>query len=638
MRLNLIQAFEQRLSWTKAGKHKFIESLQDDGIRSLYYQSTNQIQKMVVLYGKSQSGKTEFILRLLGIPHEFHQTVKQVLRGGQKGGMSSTAVPMSYLASDDDKFHYNVKGEQKGGFTAEQMTKEMAHIRHQMERSNISVEEVIQVYLPKKWVTINLQGELVDLPGTDSHNEVDRNKNLAVQKKFLPIASRILLFTDVTTPSDLIPRSTRDGKTLHPLLFNWFRHPNRYGVVLTHAFSADSNKRILEEKSAQQAIQHVLNEFRRTLNDSLEKERKESIDEEMEIFCLDYGESWMNLDEKYRIKADSEIENQLQKVRQTIENITEFNHFLQEAEYYKDAEKIANGTIERHEKKILLIEADIKRIDADTKATSEYILLQQAKLRELESLRVKHENLENHYFNRIESMVAPSSIPNAKSKLRKNLRSWIDTELCRMESIYVKLYSNVKNDLIEIDDGFEGLSTRKLPKNKRLLPPKDLNKVVSEGKSKLFSKFADRWFFNSVNSEQRNQVLRDMNEEIYAGFKSNARNKRNGWKLNREPIQEEIAQCKLKIKNYKNDIEYQKTHNRIRKLKELNATKQDLDSKRQELNNDIERAKNYKAYMTQAFVEEMRGEQSKHSSMGPEEKLVSAVKMSFWYHAWESLI
>ena len=68
-------------------------------------------EKLVVVFGKPQTGKTTLILSLMGVSEEKLADVSKVLRAGTPKGDSSTSTAIIYQRSDDDMFGISARRE-----------------------------------------------------------------------------------------------------------------------------------------------------------------------------------------------------------------------------------------------------------------------------------------------------------------------------------------------------------------------------------------------------------------------------------------------------------------------------------------------------------------------------------------------
>ena len=95
--------YDSRLEWRNKAIQEYINTIQDEEIQNIVKNSMSG-SIPVSLYGKSQVGKTTFLLKLLGIRQEYLTKIHTILRCGSKKGLSATPTAMVYCKSVDENF------------------------------------------------------------------------------------------------------------------------------------------------------------------------------------------------------------------------------------------------------------------------------------------------------------------------------------------------------------------------------------------------------------------------------------------------------------------------------------------------------------------------------------------------------
>ena len=97
------------LRWLNDHRWNWQQKTQEEIKKRLLYLPENlamqsQGQKLVVVYGKPQIGKTTMILTLLGVDERMQAKLDVILRAGIPQGNSSTSTAIFYVPSDDNLF------------------------------------------------------------------------------------------------------------------------------------------------------------------------------------------------------------------------------------------------------------------------------------------------------------------------------------------------------------------------------------------------------------------------------------------------------------------------------------------------------------------------------------------------------
>ena len=100
------QLFIKKEDWQR----KSFEMIKNDLIsarenRFVRYENTKE-NHLVMIYGKSQIGKTTLILNMIGLKPDYFNEVYETLRAGVPRGNSSTSTAIIYAKSINEQYGY----------------------------------------------------------------------------------------------------------------------------------------------------------------------------------------------------------------------------------------------------------------------------------------------------------------------------------------------------------------------------------------------------------------------------------------------------------------------------------------------------------------------------------------------------
>lgn len=235
-----LERYRQRHDWALQAFDRFVHELAPE----ISDQVQRSDQVTVVVYGATQVGKTTLILDLLGLASSTHDEVARVLRGGQAGGKSATAVPLRYGRSPDDTWHIGDVGQ----LDAVQATRELAEIRRQVEQGVHQDTTLTDILIPRRLFpsdaenALEVDVKLIDLPGLDSHNGNERHLVEQFARRYVTVADLVLLVTQANSLGFLQPENLQMEE-----LAQWASQPVRYRLVVTSAFSLSSVRKHFEQ-------------------------------------------------------------------------------------------------------------------------------------------------------------------------------------------------------------------------------------------------------------------------------------------------------------------------------------------------------------------------------------------------------
>ena len=274
-----------RLDWAERAREEFLSSL-GPGIRG--HVSSGKGAVRVVLYGPTQVGKTTLLLTLLGIHETKQATVAEVLRGGQRAGLSATAMAMRYIRTASEDWSLR-SGNQIELMNAAAMTSRLGQLRSQMECGELSATHLFEVGIPADLFGQDepeLHTEILDLPGIGAANPREREHVKAIAATHVLDADLVLLVGRADDLGFLKPGALELAELRY-----WHAMSHRFRVVLTFSTMADSFRDWVEKEG-------TLNEasIRRRIVSQMNTHGY-AFDQPIDdiIYPVEYGDSWQGL-------------------------------------------------------------------------------------------------------------------------------------------------------------------------------------------------------------------------------------------------------------------------------------------------------------------------------------------------------
>lgn len=293
--------YGETLDWAIRANDDWVASLSQD-----YKTLQRSPETMVLLFGPTQVGKTTLLLTLLGIADgPAFGAVQKVLRGSRPHGDSSTATPMRYARSLDDRWRWD--SPDGPGLSADQVQAKLANIRQQVEDGSWQSTDPVSLYIPACYFAESdplVRVAILDLPGIAAANPRERALVERIAQHHVPAASLILL---VSTANRLgVFEPDKLGQELEELR-GWVHSPIRYRLVISYAYSQDSVRRWRKDE-AEAGRTCDLAALRAFFNREIAYfELKMPDDLPSRIYPLEFGDSWagmaQNGDDHYRWSA-----------------------------------------------------------------------------------------------------------------------------------------------------------------------------------------------------------------------------------------------------------------------------------------------------------------------------------------------
>ncbi|RUR59537.1 hypothetical protein ELS78_00310 [Aeromonas veronii] len=287
------QRLESRQSeWAFRAYDRLMKTLSSDVQDRIQLRESNA-EPYVVIFGKTQVGKTTLLLDLMGIDLQQMATLSQVLRGGREAGKSATATAMEYRRSTDARWGLSVQSKKRWFTSDDAMAQALAQLRQQMERGELVVDSPCIVHIPGRFFRIQTSGapgvRILDLPGDNPANMQEQKHVNQMAKTYLPFADLVLLIGRGDDLSFLQPEVI----TL-PGIEDWQAMPHRFRIVTTYSYSAQSVKTLIRNDPA-----FDITQLRQRLIEQIERfnSLSDAAKDRNLYFPLEFGCSWLSMAE-----------------------------------------------------------------------------------------------------------------------------------------------------------------------------------------------------------------------------------------------------------------------------------------------------------------------------------------------------
>jgi hypothetical protein len=278
--------------WAFRAYDRLIKTLSHD-VQERIQLRESDAEPYVVIFGKTQVGKTTLLLDLMGIDLQQMATLSHVLRGGREAGKSATATAMEYRRSTDQRWGLFVQSKTRWFASDDDMTEALAQLRKQMERGELVVYSPCIVHIPGRFFRIQTSGapgvRILDLPGDNPANMEEQKHVNQMAKTYLPFADLVLLIGRGDDLSFLQPEVI----TL-PGIEDWQAMPHRFRIVTTYSYSAQSVKTLIRNDPA-----FDITQLRQRLIEQIERfnSLSDAAKDRNLYFPLEFGSSWLSMAE-----------------------------------------------------------------------------------------------------------------------------------------------------------------------------------------------------------------------------------------------------------------------------------------------------------------------------------------------------
>lgn len=303
MNMDLNSLFIHREDWQRSAFKTIKQNLISARNNRFVQYDTAQEEHLVIIYGKSQVGKTTLILTMIGIREgKCLNEVNETLRAGIPRGNSSTSTAIIYSRSEDDRYGCAIATinhfppQDVPSYDREGMIQRLKEIRADVESGIADADSILYITIPKYCFTEQTGRErifILDMPGIESrnHREDDHVRNLTA--RYFPIASVCI-----------IACRSNDIQSLEITLddINWKRMEHRFVLVITHAYSDGTIKRnyFNRERSSREKgfYQHIMNIYTKNIRTILGESNQTM------IYPVDVGNSMERLSRELTSEDD----------------------------------------------------------------------------------------------------------------------------------------------------------------------------------------------------------------------------------------------------------------------------------------------------------------------------------------------
>lgn len=285
------QLHDHQSDWAFRAHQRLIETLSSSVQERLQSTTGDKTNPYVVIFGKTQVGKTTLLLDLIGVIPEEMSNVSRIMRGGRELGKSATATAMEYGRSIDERWGLSINSKTKWFEDPNELTQDLGKIREKMENRCLIVDTPCVVYIPHQFFrTTDLASpnvRILDLPGDAPANKEEQEHVKKMAKTYLPFADLILLVGKGDDLGFLRPNAIN-----LPGIEDWQSMPHRFRVITTYSFTNKSVRDLVrsgEISDIKTARLRLLAEIARSdlLNENAQNKEL--------FFPLEFGTSWEDI-------------------------------------------------------------------------------------------------------------------------------------------------------------------------------------------------------------------------------------------------------------------------------------------------------------------------------------------------------
>lgn len=271
--------------------------------RFVRYDNTEE-NHLVMIYGKSQVGKTTLILNMIGLKPDCFSEVYETLRAGVPRGNSSTSTAIIYAKSINEQYgcalssmnaisskdtqYYDKKG----------MISHLEKIRQQVENNRVPQDNILFIYIPKNYFIQDSTADsisIMDMPGIESRNHKEDIHVQNLMTKYIPISSVCIIACRSNEIQSL-------ETLVLPNHLEWKRMEHRFILAITHAYNDGTTKqyfRTIPSKRTSNFYDYVVDAYTQEIRKILGTKNQ------TEVYPVDVGDTLTRLCNK-EIKRDND--------------------------------------------------------------------------------------------------------------------------------------------------------------------------------------------------------------------------------------------------------------------------------------------------------------------------------------------
>lgn len=362
--------------------NKWVEDTLSCFKADLHDKSNNEPQKDILVYGRSQVGKTTFILNLIGIDPNKYSELENILRGGdlegkREKGKSSTSVATLYSNSGNNYFSLeernikNGKSSKLENLSPIDMSQKLIEIRAGLRKWEY--DKIIRIGIPSDYFNCNVKinTQIIDFPGVASDSD-EEYRYVQEALSFYQLRVSAVIIFELKSKIKFLKRPLQAG-------LRYDLNPSKYILVTTMSFSSDMT--INRFKKEGWSIKKIVEKSKEDIINELNKFQNYGFEKYPEYFPVEIGESLEKI-----ILDEPEYGDELEKLmNQTFDSIRRLLEVKNSNTLFNVIEEIRSGKIKGYEDKI-----------------EQLTKLKDTKLRKIRSLDKKNKRKENNndYFKR----------------------------------------------------------------------------------------------------------------------------------------------------------------------------------------------------------------------------------------------
>ena len=302
----------EALAWASVGRDRFVADLRVPEFKKLYLERTAG-EPVLLVYGRSQVGKSELILRLLGLDlgRPEHAAVKDALRGGRELGSSASATATVYRTHEGSAFHLRAMEREWSNLSVDDLRRQLVQLRALVEGGRWPADgPPVEISIPRRLVDAPILQQdrltILDLPGVGSATQAEKPHVERLLRRYLPVASVVIL----VYPGMQLARL---GEIDAPELQDWECDVARFRVVLTRAISPGDVQARLREPHRWSLVDlrgYYLAELRKTVP---------TFPDKIELYPVEFGDSWRSFREtepNLHARLAPEVDQELARLAQ----------------------------------------------------------------------------------------------------------------------------------------------------------------------------------------------------------------------------------------------------------------------------------------------------------------------------------
>lgn len=298
------QLFLKKEDWQR----KTFEMIKSDLIsakdnRFVRYDNTEE-NHLVMIYGKSQVGKTTLILNMIGLKPDCFSEVYETLRAGVPRGNSSTSTAIIYAKSVNEQYGCALSSinalssKDTQYYDKMRMIAHLEKIRQQVENNKVPPNSILFIYIPKNYFIQDSTADsisIMDMPGIESRNHKEDIHVQNLMTKYIPISSVCIIACRSNEIQSL-------ETLVLPNHFEWKKMEHRFILVITHAYNDGTTKQYFRtppSKRTDNFYDYVVDAYTREIRKILGAKNR------TEVYPVDVGDTLTRLCNE-EIKRDSD--------------------------------------------------------------------------------------------------------------------------------------------------------------------------------------------------------------------------------------------------------------------------------------------------------------------------------------------